>query len=229
MSVNKPAGRFGVTLLDSEYAPYAANDELLINKRTGRLFYKNILGEIIDVLDKFSTDVTEERVQRVEEIVNRLVTIIDENGPAKMVHFKYIISVEYDGQDTFEIPLSSFNKTTDVLILNIATTNPVEGIEYEIDEENNTIVLNGGLEAGTQLFLLIFKNLPYVEGDFKVEGKMIKDGEISYSKLDENVKNMIRNGGGGGGGSSVILQKDQPTGDLPIGTVWLQTLSEGGE
>lgn len=218
-NTNTGIGRFGQTFLSKDFVDYAVNDELLINKTTGRIFYKNIVGEVIDIFDRYASNVSEARIDEIEAALARVLQTVSANGPAKTVHYKFLLISETEGQTDFEIPLVTFNKLTDFVILNINTTTPTEGIDYSIVNQR-TIRLNGSLAVGTPIFVVVFKDIPQLDGNGEFSGSILQNESIPMEKLAPDVQRKIATGGSGGGQFMIVSETLPVT--LPLGSMWIQ-------
>lgn len=195
--------RFAVTFLDFAKRDIAVNDEVLIDKITATLYYKDKEGTIRPV--NFGVNVPEdiegrlisleeaviEAVRESKEYVDSIFSEASLGTSFKMVHFHRTIHVT-ETRSTFKIPLDSYNKDRDLMIVTSNSAfpspeNPTLG--YTVDD-NNYITFVTEFNPGMEIYFLFLKNVPVgVEDAF--DGYYIKDNTIAERKLDEALRKKI--------------------------------------
>lgn len=131
-------------------------------------------------------DVTLEAVAKA--YTDAQVQLVTETGIPKLVSYKFLLKAEFDLQVEFTIPLANFNKETDTCIVaqNSAILNDIA--DYSIVGEK--VVLNNPVDAGTEIFVIVFKNVP-IGPEGSVSGKVIGAGTLDESKFSEELQEKI--------------------------------------
>lgn len=203
--------RFANTFLDIKKQNMAVPDEMLIDKESGRLFYKNATGTIIDLFEAFSVNIDNPELQSAfNEILRQAKEYADSVGSSspgggsaslRLVHYEYKIKIQA-GQKIINIPLSTFNKETDMLLFTTNTVMPDEG--YTI--EDSTIVFDEALDEGTLVRLIIMKNVPVQSEEGFIDGNLIKPGVITLDMLHPDLIKYLGN-----------IKPDEPLPEPPAG------------
>lgn len=197
--------RFAVTFLDYAKKELAVNDEMLLDKITGKMYYKNKEGTIISVgADSNVPEDIEGRLITLEEAIIEAVRETREYVDSvfseavlgtsfRMVHFSYTIAVT-ENRSTFKIPLESFKKDKDLLIVtsNSALPSPKNPTLGYVVDDNRNITFATEFEPGMEIYLLILKNVP-VGAEDAFDGYYIKNGTISEEKLSPILRDKINN------------------------------------
>lgn len=197
--------RFAVTFLDYAKKEMAVNDEMLLDKLTGKMYYKNKEGTIIPVgADSNVPENIEERLISLEEAIVEAVRETREYVDSvfseatlgtsfRMVHFSYTIAVT-ETRSTFKIPLESFKKDRDLLIVtsNSALPSPKNPTLGYVVDDNRNITFATEFQPGMEIYLLILKNVP-VGAEDAFDGYYIKNGTITEEKLAPILRDKINN------------------------------------
>lgn len=85
------------------------------------------------------------------------IQLVTETGIPKLVTYPYVLTATTDGQTDFVIPFETFNKETDTVMV-IQNSSVVSPAGYSVIDR--TVRLVEGVEAGTELFIQVFKNVP---------------------------------------------------------------------
>lgn len=195
--------RFAVTFLDYAKKELAINDEVMLDKLTGQFYYKDKNGTIRTAGGSKVPEQLEERLVKLEEGIDILARETKEYVDSvfseasigtsyKMVNFQYTISVT-EVRSTFKIPLQTFKKDRDFLLVTSNVTvpspdNPTLG--YTVDNDRN-ITFKTEFQPGDEIYLVIFKNVP-VGSEDAFDGYYIKNGTIGTSKLDATLQRRLK-------------------------------------
>lgn len=125
----------------------------------------------------------------LQAYVDEQVTLVTSVGVPKLASYNYSIDATSDNQTDFTIPLSTFNKNTDtVLIFQNGTS--LNNSDYSITQNQPTdlgvVNLTSGVSTGTNIFIVILKNVA-MGSEGTVNGSVILDGTIPLSKLSTQV------------------------------------------
>ena len=197
--------RFANTFYDITNIATSVPDEMLITKEgaeTGRLFYKDKQGNLIDLFDKFASQIKADEIQSLlDDVLEKAKeytddTVVDVNGgQLKIARYVYLLRAA-EGQTIFNIPLSTFDKDEDFMMFTTNTVMPDEGFTIT----NSSIIFDEGLKEGTTVRIFIIKNIPVGE-EGTVNASILKPGTITEDLLDpaflQKLYAMIQAGGGG--------------------------------
>ncbi|WP_042470678.1 pyocin knob domain-containing protein [Bacillus ndiopicus] len=125
-------------------------------------------------------------LQELEDLVNSIV----ETGVAKLVHYPYTIQASSDGQSEIEIPLTTFDKDTDTVLLIKNSIVLYETKDYSITDKKITLVNPVGVASDTSFYMLILKNVPMGE-EGGVSASVLTDGSIAKRKLEQALQDEI--------------------------------------
>lgn len=174
---------FDDSILFAELRKMANNE---INKKVSSGELETVKGstEKATKAQENSQAYTDEQIQRVSA-----------SGIPKLVSYQYILKATADNQTDFEIPLSTYDKVTDTLIINQKRTgleydnfNSAES-SYEVTKNTsgkNIIRLKSGVDAGTTIHIVIFKNVP-IGQDGAINGVVIARRSLPLDRLAEDV------------------------------------------
>lgn len=86
------------------------------------------------------------------------IQLVTETGIPKLVTYPFVLMAEDEGQTDFLIPLETFDKETDtVLVVQNSTVLSTE--RFSVMDEK-TVRLAEGVQIGTKIFIQVFKNVP---------------------------------------------------------------------
>lgn len=119
------------------------------------------------------------------------VALVTASGIPKLVSYSYVLTATTSGQTDFDIPLATFVAETDtVMVVQNRTT--LNKNDYSIVNVSgaNKVRLAEGVSSGTEIALLILKNVPQgAEGS--ISASVLADGTISAAKLDTALQQKV--------------------------------------
>lgn len=118
------------------------------------------------------------------------IALVTETGIPKLVSYQYLLTASTNNQTDFDIPLSTFDPETDTVVV-IQNRTPLEHTAYEISDFNSdgtyTIRLNEGVDEGTDLHLIILKNVP-IGPEGSINGRVLATNSVPLDRLEEVVE-----------------------------------------
>lgn len=163
------------------------------------------MNAIIDTVVSIPGEVTDEIQRELNtkasiQYVDSQIALITADGIPKLASYYYTITSKSDGQTVFNIPLETFDKNTDTLLVFQNTT--FIGKNNYVINDNNTFTLNVGVNKNTLIEILILKNVPIgpegsINGDViaidsmsinRVKGLLESLGDIHDETLPEELK-----------------------------------------
>lgn len=102
-----------------------------------------------------------------------------------LVKFENRLTAEVEGQTQFEIPMSTFDTTTDCIIV-ISGRTWLSGVD-DYDLSGKTITLTEGLPLGRTLDIVVFKSVIQADGEVGFSGVNILPNTIPLDRMSETV------------------------------------------
>ena len=121
------------------------------------------------------------------------ISLVSETGIPKLAHYDYELTATVDGQTDFDIPLTTFDPTTDrVEVKQNRTT--IEPSAYTIGDFNSdgiyTVRLSEGVVSGTTIVISVLKHVP-MGPDGMINGTVLAVGSIPLDRLNEEVTTKV--------------------------------------
>lgn len=85
------------------------------------------------------------------------IQLVTETGIPKLVTYPYVLTATEDGQTDFVIPLETFDKDTDTVMV-VKNSTVLNAERFSVVDR--TVRLNVGVRAGAKIFIQVFKNVP---------------------------------------------------------------------
>ncbi|MGG3891997.1 tail fiber protein [Metabacillus fastidiosus] len=142
-----------------------------------------VMGELPTVDKTSLVNSIKEVVQTSKQYTDNQIANAN-TGIIKSVYYEYLLTAETEGQTTFTIPLTTFDKNNDHLqvVQNRTVLNDLE--DYSV--EGLVITLNEGLLLGRKLFISIKKSV-MADSSGAVSGSLLLDSTVPLNKLSEGV------------------------------------------
>ena len=106
--------------------------EILVTDRAHPDTFNPILQDLIN------NDVTLEALSRA--YTDQQIQLVTESGVPKLVSYQYVMESDSEGKTNFDIPLQTFDKNTDTVIVSQNRTY-LENTAYSINETNQVVLV----------------------------------------------------------------------------------------
>lgn len=119
------------------------------------------------------------------------IALVTASGIPKLVSYSYVLTATANDQRDFDIPLSTFVPETDTIIV-VQNRTTLNTNDYSVVNDSNVykVRLVEGVMSGTEIALLILKNVPQgAEGS--ISASVLADGTLGLSKLDKALQQKI--------------------------------------
>ncbi|KZE55710.1 hypothetical protein AV540_26235 [Brevibacillus parabrevis] len=119
------------------------------------------------------------------------IALVTASGIPKLVSYSYVLAATTNGQKDFDIPLATFVAETDtVMVVQNRTTLNKNDFSIVNVSGVNKVRLTEGVSSGTEIALLILKNVPQ-GADGSISAKVLADGTLSAAKLDTELQKKV--------------------------------------
>lgn len=191
--------RFAITFLDYAKRNLAIPDEIMIDKITGLLYYKDKNGDIQSIGgDRLPPDLDDrlitleeghlQLIRETKEYTDSVLARASIGNAYKTIRFEYTLHAEEDDTYVFKIPLATFVKDEDILLVSSNAILPSpsnEKLGYTVDDDRN-ITFKTPFKEGAEIYLLIIKNVPSSEF-YDFDGSLLLANSVAEDKLSESV------------------------------------------
>lgn len=119
------------------------------------------------------------------------IALVTASGIPKLVSYSYVLTAAANDQKDFDIPLSTFVPETDTIIV-VQNRTTLNKNDYSVVNDSNVykVRLVEGVMSGTEIALLILKNVPQgAEGS--ISASVLADGTLGLSKLEKALQQKI--------------------------------------
>ncbi len=145
------------------------------------------MNAIIDTVVSIPGEVTDEIQRELNtkasiEYVDSQIALITADGIPKLASYYYTITSKSDGQTIFSIPLETFDKNTDTLLV-FQNTTFIGKHNYTIND-NNTFTLNVGVNKNTLIEILILKNV-LIGPEGSINGNVLAVNSIPMDRIKD--------------------------------------------
>lgn len=117
--------------------------------------------------------------QNAKAYTDQQIQLVTETGIPKLVSYTYRLIAAEDGQKEFEIPLETFDLETDTIMVYQNSTF-LSSARYTI--EDKIILLNEGVMSGTEIVIIVLKNVPIGE-EGAINGRVIAQNSLPMDRV----------------------------------------------